>query len=77
MMISAAGQIQQLLPMKIACGHCGGRVGEGGLERSHNGIKCSTLFSWLDISFWHSPAQPVPDTFFSDVLEQVCFYSEN
>lgn len=53
--------------MKAVCGHSGGRAEEGGAWRTHNGIKWSTLFRLLDICFCHSghsPAQPVPDTFF-------------
>lgn len=52
--------------MKAVCGHGGGRAEEGGVGRTHNGIKWSTLFRLLDICFCHSghsPAQPVPDTF--------------
>lgn len=52
--------------MKAVCGQSGGRAEEGGVGRSHDGIKWSTLFRLLDICFCHSghsPALPVPDTF--------------
>lgn len=52
--------------MKAVCGQPGGRAEEGGVGRTHNGIKRSTLFRLLEICFCHSghsPAQPVPDTF--------------
>jgi hypothetical protein len=61
------GQIQQLLPIKAICGHGSGRVGEGRLRKSHNGIKWSTFFGLLDICFYYSgrsSAPPVPDMIF-------------
>lgn len=72
MIISAVGQIQQLLPMKAVHGLGGGRFGEGG-------IRWLMLFRLQDICFCHSvlsPAYPVPGTFFSCVLEQVCSCSQ-
>lgn len=72
-MISAVGQIQQLLPMKAVYVHGDGRVGE-------EGIRWLTIFRLHDICFCgsgHFSAHPVFDTFFSSVLEQLCSYSQS